>query len=176
MEFKYEIELTPSQRRASNIVAGAYLVACGVVLLLVGLGVIGSVTLKQTWLPIVLTALGLIFFTTGLMQGNVVSVWLAFVFLVPAGISYLAVFSSLSYAQLYPFYIAIPAICSLFTVILSRKAVADHLKVIVFFGVIAGAFALNSFGLVGWAVTLPIVLVFVGLVIITSTIKHRKER
>ena len=176
MEFKYEIELTPGQRLLCNVIAGVYLVACGILLLLVGVGAIGGVSVSKIWLPTVLLTLGLIFLTTGLIQGNVVSVWLSIAFITPAVISYLAGFTSLTYGQLYPFYIAIPALCSLVTMALSRKAVKDHLKVILFFGVIALFFALKSFSLVGWSVTLPGVLVFVGLIIILTAIKNKKEK
>lgn len=175
MKFKDEIELTPSQRLAGNIIAGAYLVACGVVLLLTGLGVFGAVTVGSIWLPTVLLTLGLILFTTGLIQGNVVSVWLACAFTVPAVISYLALFTSLTYAQLYPLYVATPAISSLVTALLSRKAVKEHLKVVLFFGVIAAAFALRSFAIVGWSVVLPLIVVFIGFIIIFSSIKKSKE-
>lgn len=175
MKFKDEIELTPEQKLLGNVIAGLYLVACGVVLLLVGLGVFGSVTVGSMWLPTVLLTLGLIFFTTGLIQGNVVSVWLACAFMVPAAISYLANFTPLTYARLYPFYVATPAICSLVTAALSRRAVKEHLKVGCFFGIIAAALALKSFGVCGWSVALPVIVVFIGIVIIFSAVKRNKE-
>jgi hypothetical protein len=87
----------------------------------------------------------------------------------------LANFSDLTYAQLYPLYVAIPAVCSLFTMPMSGVN-RDHIKVIAFFGIIAGLFALNSSGLLGWKVVLPMLLVFVGLCIILVAFMARREK
>ena len=169
------LQLTQAQKIAGNIVAGVYTVACGVVLLLAGLGVFGEVSVGMLALPTVLLTLGLVFLTTAIIQRNSVSLWLAFAFITPAVVSYLASFTDLTYSQLYPLYIAIPAICSLFTMPMSGVN-RDHLKTIAFFGIIAGMFALNSSGLLEWKVVLPMLLVFVGLCIILVAITARRER
>ncbi len=167
--------LTRAQKIAGNVIAGVYIIACGLVLLLAGVGVFGEVSVGKLALPTVLLTIGLVFFTTAIIQRNSVSLWLSFAFITPAVVSYLANFTVLTYAQLYPLYVAIPAICSLFTMPMSGVN-RDHIKVIAFFGIIAGLFALNSSGLLGWKVVLPMLLVFVGLCIILLAFMARRER
>ncbi len=169
-----EMELTKGQRMAGNIIAGAYTVAVGIFLLIVGLGVINGLTIKNTALPAILLTVGLVFITTAIIQTNTVSLWLSFAFTVPAIVSFLNNFTDLSYAQLYPLYIAIPAIASLFTMIMSR-AYRDHLKTIIFFGLIAIIFALDSVFNVGWGVVIPALVVFVGLMIVYAAVKINKS-
>ena len=60
-ENKDELELTKGQKLAGNVIAGAYLVVCGVFLLLSGLGVFGaSVTVGKVAVPGVLLTVGLV--------------------------------------------------------------------------------------------------------------------
>ena len=169
-----EYELTKGQKLAGNIISGVYTLACGVFLLLVGLSVIPSLTIENTALSAILITIGLVFFTTSLIQVNTVSLWLSFCFFTPAAVTILVNATELGYNNLYPLYIAIPAIASLFTMIMS-KARKDHLKTIFFFGVFAGIFALQSSGLVGWEVVIPAIIVFVGLLITVLAIKSKRE-
>lgn len=158
-------ELTPKQKLIGNIVAGGYIVLCGLFLLLVGLKVI-PLMLSDVALPACLAAVGLALFTTGLINRNPVSLWLSWAFNVPAVISLLAAYTSLTYANLYPFYIAIPAVASLLTLPMTPKSWKGHLKAIGFFGSFAFLFLLNSLIGVSWNVVLPILLVYVGALVI----------
>ena len=169
-----EYELTKGQKLAGNIISGVYTLGCGVFLLLVGLGLIAPLTIENTTLVAILITIGLVFFTTSLIQVNTVSLWLSFCFFTPSAVTILVNAGVGSYASLYPIYIAIPAIASLFTMIMS-KARIDHLKTIFFFGVIAGIFALESSGLVGWEVVIPALIVFIGLLITVIAIKSKRE-
>lgn len=174
-ETEKQLELTRAQKLVGNIIAGVCIIACGLLLLLVGLGVIGGVSVRQLALPTVLLTVGLVFFATAIVQRNSVSLWISFAFIVPAVVSYLNNFTALSYSQLYPLYVAIPAICSLFTMPMSGVN-RDHLKVILLFGVIAGLLALNSFLGVRWGIVLPILLVFVGLCIVLTAFLSRRRK
>ena len=159
------IELTPRQKLVSNLVAGGFTLLCGIFLLLCGLGVF-PLSIKAVALPSVLSAVGLALFSTALLNKNSVSMWLSWAFFVPAAISFVAAFTSLGYADLYPFYIAIPAIASLLTLPMTPRSWKSHLKVIAFFGSLAVLFMLNSLMGIGWNIVLPIILVLAGLIII----------
>ncbi len=169
-----EYELTKGQKLAGNIISGVYTLACGVFLLLVGLGLIPPLSIENTTLVAILVTIGLVFFTTSLIQINTVSLWLSFCFFTPAVVTILVNATDATYANLYPLYIAIPAVSSLFTMFMS-KAKKDHLRVIFFFGVLSGIFALQSTGLVGWEVVIPAIIVFIGLIITVIAIKMKKE-
>lgn len=169
-----QIEPTKAQRTAGNIAAGAYVVLCGVFLLLVGLGVFDGLTIGNVTLISIFYTLALAFMTGAFIQKNTASLWIGTAFAVPATVTLLNNFTALTYAQLYPIYIAIPAICCAVTMILSR-AYADHLKVILFFGLLACVFALQSSGLFGWGVVIPLLITFVGATVIIVAIKGRKN-
>ena len=144
-------------------------------LLLSGLGVFGaSVTVGKVAVPGVLLTVGLVFLTTAIVQRNTVSMWISFAFIVPALVAALNNFTALTYAKLYPLYIAIPAISSLFTAIMSRSF-RDHLKIIITFGLIAAVFSLQSSGLTGWNVVVPVLVVLAGLAIVYAAIRMNKS-
>ncbi|MBR6773229.1 MAG: hypothetical protein IKM16_01040 [Clostridia bacterium] len=168
-----EFELTPSQRVAGNVIAGAGTLLCGLFLLLVGFGVFSPLTVEEVWLCAILFAVGLVFVVTALVQKNSVTMWLSFAFIVPGVVNCLCTFTHLTYAQLYPLYIAIPAIASFFTMFLTGSYSA-HGKTILFFGVLAGIFALNSSALLGWNIVVPIIVVFVGILIMLVALKAKK--
>ncbi len=159
------IELTPRQKLVGNLVAGGFTLLCGIFLLLCGLGVI-PLSLRDVALPAVLSAVGLALFSTAILNRNSVSLWLSWAFFTPAVISFVAAYTSLGYGNLYPFYIAIPAIASLMTLPMTPKSWKSHIKVIMFFGVLAFLFMLNSLIGIGWNIVLPIILVLAGLAII----------
>ena len=165
-----DTELTKGQKLAGNLIAGAYTVLCGIFLLLVGLNLFDGLSIGNTALPTILLTVGLVFLTTAIIQRNTVSLWLSFAFIVPAVVSYLNNFTPLTYARLYPLYIAIPAIASLFTMIMS-KAYSDHIKIVIFFGVIAAVFSLQSSSVAGWGVVIPVLVVIAGLAIVYAAIK-----
>ncbi|MCI9518882.1 MAG: hypothetical protein HFK08_06480 [Clostridia bacterium] len=166
---KNEGELSFGQKLAGNIVAGAMTLLCGVFLLLCGLNVI-PLKIWDVALPSCLMAVGVTLLVTAAIGKNPVSLWLSWVFDTPAVISLLAAYTPLTYVQLYPFYIAIPAIASLFTLVMTPKSFKSHLKVILFFGVIAFLFTLNSLMGVSWSVVLPLLLVLAGLLIIAVAV------
>ena len=168
-----ELEVSKKQRFAGNITAGVVVVICGLFLLLCGVGVI-PLQVKKIIIGSLLLSVGLVLLITGIIQKNTVSIWLAFVFLTPALVEFLAKYTSAGYRNLYPLYIAIPAICSFFTMLYSRCWRA-HIFVILLFGVTAGLFSLRSSGLLSWSIVLPIIVVFVGLAIILYTVKLFKE-
>ena len=174
-ENKEELELTKGQKLAGNIIAGVYVVVCGVFLLLAGLGVFGTaVTVGNVAVPGVLLTVGLVFLTTALVQHNTVSMWISFAFIVPAVVSFLNNFTALTYAGLYPLYIAIPAVSSFFTALMSRSF-RDHIKIIVTFGLIAAVFSIQSSGLASWNVVVPVIVVLAGLAIVYAAIKMNKS-
>lgn len=166
-------ELTKTQRLAGNLTAGFFIIACGIFLLLVGVKVI-PLNVYELIVPSLLATVGLVLGITGLIQINTVSLWCSFAFLVPSIVSLLVVFTPLKYSQLYPMYIAIPAIASLFTMLMSREF-SDHLKVILLFGVLALIFFLASFKILHWAVILPLLVVFIGLIIVYVAVKSAKN-
>lgn len=160
-----QIELTPRQKLVGNLVAGGFTLLCGIFLLLCGVGVF-PLSLRDVALPAVLSAVGLALFTTAIINRNSVSMWLSWAFLTPAVISFVAAYTSLGYGNLYPFYIAIPALASLLTLPMTPRSWKGHIKVILFFGVLAFLFMLNSLMGIGWRIVLPIILVLAGLTII----------
>lgn len=168
-----DLDLTRRQRLAGNLTAGGCVIAAGLVLLLCGTGVIRA-DIRLLIVPVLLTAVGTSLLVTSLIQKNTVSLWISFAFTVPALVSYLAAFTPHGYAELYPLYIAIPAIASLFTMFMSGEY-GTHLKVAAFFGITAGLFALRSSGLVGWSVALPLIVVYAGLVIVYVAVTASKS-
>ncbi|MDR2201654.1 MAG: hypothetical protein LBP26_02655 [Clostridiales bacterium] len=161
-----ELELTPRQRLAGNLTAGGVILLCGIFLLLCGLGAV-PLSVTKIWLCSVLTAVGLVLLITGFIQRNTVSVWLAFAFLVPALVEGLAKSGTADYGNLYPLYIAIPAVASLVTM-LYGGAWRSHVPVIALFGPVAAIFSLNSSGALEWAIVIPLLIVFIGAVVILS--------
>lgn len=164
-----QIELTPKQKLVGNLIAGGFTVLCGVFLLLCGVGAIG-LDIKKIALPAILMAVGLTLLTTAILARNPVSLWLSWAFNIPAVISILAAYTFLGYGNLYPLYIAVPAIASLLTLPMTPSSFKSHLKAIAFFGVLAFLFMLNSLMGVSWSIVLPIILVYAGLLIITAAV------
>ena len=156
-------ELTPAKKIAGNIIAGSMVVLCGIFLLLSGIGVF-PLKISDVALPSCLIAVGLTLLITAVINRNPVSLWLSFMFLTPAAVSLCTAYTS--YANLYPFYIASPAIASLLTLPMTPRSFKSHIKVILFFGVLAFLFMLNSLIGIGWNIVLPIILVAAGAAII----------
>ncbi len=167
-----ELVLSRRQRLAGNVTTGALVIAAGIILLLSGTGVIKA-DISVLAVPVLLAAIGLSLLFAAIIQRNTVSLWISFAFTVPSLVSFIAGFTETGYGELYPLYIAIPAIASFFTMLMSRNF-RDHIKAVLFFGVTAALFALNSSGLVGWGVALPLIIVYVGLIIVYFAVASAK--
>lgn len=167
-----ELVLSRRQRLAGNVTTGALVIAAGIILLLSGTGVIKA-DISVLAVPVLLAAIGLSLLFAAIIQRNTVSLWISFAFTVPSLVSFIVGFTETGYGELYPLYIAIPAIASFFTMLMSRNF-RDHIKAVLFFGVTAALFALNSSGLVGWGVALPLIIVYVGLIIVYFAVASAK--
>ena len=133
-----------------------------------------KITIGNVAVPGVLLTIGLVFLTTALVQHNTVSMWISFAFIIPAIVATFNNFTALTYAELYPAYIGIPAISSLFTAIMSRNF-RDHIKIIIIFGLIAITFSFQSSGLLGWNIIVPMLVSFAGIAIIYAAIRMNKS-
>ncbi len=156
--------LSRKKRFACNIVTAALIFACGCVLLVFGIigGVIG-VGVSVIVVPLLLLTGGLILFVTSIIQMNTVTFYMSIIFFVCAFVGFLAHFSPLTYGMLYPFYIASPAIASLFTVIMSGEY-RFHLKIILVFSFPSVFFALFASGIWTAGILAPALVMYAGLV------------
>lgn len=166
-------ELSGGKKLACNLASAGILMLAGVFLLLCGLGAI-PLSVSKAVCGTLLFAVGLMLLVTAVIQRNTVSLWLSFCFIMPALVELLAKTTPAGYSQLYPLYIAIPAVSSLFTVLLSH-AWSTHMPLILLFGVAAGIFALRSSGVAGWNVVLPVLVIFVAAVMTVAALKKRKD-
>ncbi|MDE7395081.1 MAG: hypothetical protein K2M95_03035 [Clostridiales bacterium] len=169
-------ELSPRKMMACNITAALIVIAAGVFLLLCGVHVV-PVRASRAVVGTLLCAIGLSLLCSALIQRNSVSLWLSVCFLVPALIELLVKATHLGYVELYPLYIAIPALASLCTMLLTHEW-KTHGVIAALFGVPAILFALKSSGLVGWGVTVPLLVVYAGAVmLVVAVVKalHKKE-
>ena len=166
------VEITAKQRLISNLTAAVGIILCGVFLLLCGVGAIG-LEIGLIIAPALLITVGVILLVNSLVQMNTVSLFLAVIFLTCALVSCLAHYADgLDYGKLYPFYIAAPAIASLFTMLMSRNFVT-HIKMIAVFGIPAFLFFMLSFGVWEWYITVPAVVTFVGLLALYAALSVR---
>ena len=166
-------ELGAGRRLVINISAAAIVLLAGLFLLLCGVGVLG-VEMKKAVCGTLLFAVGLIFLVSALVGKNSVSLWLSFCFFVPALVELLVKTTKAGYAELYPLYIAIPAIASLFTMLFTHEWLA-HITVFGVFGVPAGIFALQSGGNVSWAIVGAALVLYAGLIMLMLALKRRKK-
>lgn len=162
-------QLTKIQRYACNLITGTMFIICGLILLLVGVGAI-NLNIRDVILPALLYAVGFSLFATAIIQKNTLSMWLSFCFIIPALITNLAVYTKATYSNLYPIYFAIPAIASLFTIPLSDDKLT-HIKCVGFFTLIAVILSLKSGAFVGWSVVVPILVIYIGLMILYVSVK-----
>jgi len=171
-----DIVLSPRQKLACSISAGALLIALGIFLLLAGVGVF-PFGLRLAIIPASLVTLGLIFMVAGIIQENVVALWLGCFLL---AVSTVSIFAPLAYtvrrgyAALYPLYIAAPGIACLVTMFYSKEF-KDHLKAIIFFFVLSGFFFLNSVFGVSWVIVLPLMLASFGIFVIVVAVIVRNR-
>lgn len=166
-------ELTAVERLACNVTSAGIVLLAGVFLLLCGVNVI-PVKVSVALCGTLLFAVGLMFLCNALISRNSVSLWLSFCFLVPALVELLVKTTRAGYAELYPLYIAIPAAASLFTMLFTH-AWAAHLWVIALFGIPAGIFALSSGGVAGWSVVIPVLVLYVGCILLVLALRGKKK-
>ena len=166
-------ELTPKRRLACNISAAAVVLVAGLFLLLCGADVI-AIKVSRAAAGTLLFAVGLIFLLNALIGRNSVSLWISFCFSVPALVELLVKTDAAGYSELYPLYIAVPAVASLFTMLFTH-AWFSHLPVIALFGVPAGIFALHCGGAAGWSVVIPVLVIYAGLLMFVLAIKLAKK-
>ncbi len=167
-------EPSHGKKLACNIASAGIIILAGVFLLLCGVGVI-PLSVPRAVCGTLLCAIGLMLLVSAVVTRNSVSLWLSFCFLMPALVELLVKTTRAGYAELYPLYIAIPAVSSLFTVLLSR-AFATHVPIILLFGVVAGIFALRSSGAVSWSVVIPILVLYAGAAMLVMALKKKKDK
>ena len=161
-EEKY-VELSRGKRFASNLTAAAGLFLCGAVLLVFGIGGESwGVSVVSLIAPVVLLSVGLIFLVSSLIQVNTVTLYISVLFLVPAFVSFLANLTDITYASLWPLYVAAPAVASLFTMLMSGEY-RFHIRIICIFAVPALFFALFASGIWSVGILIPALLMYAGL-------------
>lgn len=168
------LEVTRKQRYACNICTGVIFILAGIILLFAGVNIIkASVVLLIA--PTVLAAIGCSFFVSALIQKNTVNMWLSGIFLTCALVCAIEVCTNATYANLYPLFIAAPAVASAMTIGMSPEK-GDHAKIIIFCSFVAAIFAFQSSGLWGWSVVAPIAVVYFGLCILVYAIHNYKHK
>ncbi len=140
------IDFSPAQILAGKITAIVVMAMLIIWYILVALSVI-PVSFWGVFTGSLVGAIGLILIVSGAIQRNSVSVWLSFPFLVPAVIEFLTEFSVCQYYEIYPLYIAIPAIASLVCLTFAGGKSA-HVKVLIFFAIEALCYLFNVLGLI----------------------------
>ncbi|MDE7165335.1 MAG: hypothetical protein K2O04_07945 [Clostridiales bacterium] len=170
------LPLSKKQKCACNIVMGCLLVAAGVILALAGTGVIKA-AVSDIAAPTVLFGFGSAVLLSAIIAKNSLSMWFAGVVLACGLTSLLAVTTPAGYAQLYPIYIASPAIgcvCSLWFAELKFP----QIKAMLFFGLLGGIFALGSSGACGYGLVGGLLAAFGGLVVIAIALESylKKDR
>lgn len=158
------LPLGKKQKYLSNIVMGALLIAAGVILVLAGTDVIAA-PVRKIAAPTVLFAFGSAVLFSAVIAKNSLSMWFAGVILACGLTSLLEVVTPAGYDNLYPLYIASPAVGCLLAVWFAESKSAQ-VKAIVFFGVMAGIFSLQSSGVCAWGLTSGLLAAFAGICVI----------
>ena len=169
-------ELTPLSRKkkfACNLSAAGIIILAGLFLLFCGVGLI-PVPVSKAAAGVLTFSAGLILLVTALVQRNGVAMWLSVLFFMPAIVELIEKVSPASYANLYPIYISAPAFSSLFTALLTREW-RIHLPVILAFLPPAIALTLCSSGLTTLSVGLPILVIYLGCLMLFIALKRRKK-
>ena len=162
------LPLTKKQKIAGNVSMGVLLVAAGVILALAGAGVI-HVSVRKIAAATILLAFGTGVLIGALIAKNSISMWIAGVILSCALTSLLVAVTPASYYNLFPIYIAAPAVGCALSVIFADAKLAC-VKCGVFFSVLAGLFALASSGLCGWGLTGGLIAAFGGVCVIAYAV------
>ena len=142
-----QLEVTPKQKLACDISAIVIIVAVIALFVLAYFGVL-PLSLGEIVLPACLYALALICYSSAVIQKNPVSLWLGTAFAMPATVTVLVDYTALTYAELYPWYIATPGISCLVAMIFSSKGIWSLLKVALVFLFAGVIFALGSFNII----------------------------
>ncbi|MBD5131473.1 MAG: hypothetical protein HDT28_02605 [Clostridiales bacterium] len=158
------LPLTKKQKCISNIVMGVLLTVAGIILVLAGTGVINA-RVGEIAAPTILFAFGVAVLVSAIIAKNALSMWLAGVIIACGIPSLITATTPLTMAQVYPIFMAAPAIGCVFSVWFSI-AKFPQIKAILFFGVIAALFALASSGVVGYGLAGGLVAAYFGLCVI----------
>ena len=163
------LPLTKKQKCACNIVMGCLLLAAGIILVLAGTGVIKA-AVRDIAAPTVLFSFGAAVLLSAIIAKNSLSMWFAGVVLACGCVSLLAVTTPVGYAQLYPIYIASPAIGCIFSFRFAEFKF-PLVKAILLFGILGGIFALGSSGVCGYGLVGGLLAAFGGLVVIAIALE-----
>lgn len=156
--------LSLKQRRICIIVDSVATFLLGVFLLLVGLKII-YYDFYRILLSSILLFGGIAMSINAFVQSNSLILWIGSALAVCACVGFIVEANiGFGYSDLYPIYIAAPAIASLITLFI-KKEYKIHLLTAVFFGIISILFSLESSGILPISIVLPIVLMVVGLII-----------
>ncbi len=162
------LPLSKVQKMACNIAMGVLLLVASLILILAGTDVI-DVSIKSIAAPTLLFGIGLGILFSAIIAKNSLSMWLAGVVLTCGFTSLLAITTSAGYENLYPLYIAAPAIGFIFSMPFA-DAKFPLLKAMGFFGGIAAVFSLQSSGTCGWGLTCGILAAFGAVCVILYAI------
>jgi len=155
-------ELTSFQNRVSRIATVILLVIGTVVSIAVPIVLEPHARLIAVCILATFFAL---FLMLAIIQKNPVSMWLAIVFAELVVIELLVINGVTTYAQIYPLYIAIPAIASLVVAVAWRN-IRPHVVPMLFFALQSAVFALQASGVVGFAVVLPVsCAILIGIIV-----------
>ena len=162
-------DLTPSAKKATDIIAGLILLAAAIVI--VAMAVSGCSELSDVWLLIVLSSLFCVFLFTAIYQRNPVALWLCGIVIAPLVVE-IAVLCGLSYATVYPVYIAAPAIAFMLTgMFFKRRSLIISATLFIF----ADIFVLEACSIVSIAIVLPIAVIYLIVATVSLIITERKR-
>ena len=167
--------LTPNvlNKVAAGVVA-LVVTLYGVMLILAGTDTL-SFGIGQFWWPALCVAVWLAGTATGVLRKSSVTVWCAAVFL---GLGIMAILNwhtDLGYAQLYPGFIAIPALASASALFFS-KAKRTHLKSIILFSGLTLIFLIQVFSELNIYLTIGIAVIILGLFMFINVATSRRGR
>lgn len=163
------LPLSKKQKCACNIVMGCLLVAVGIVLVLAGCDVIKA-AVRDIAAPTVLFGFGAAVLFSAVIAKNSLSMWFAGVVLACGLTSLLAVTTAAGYGQLYPIYIAAPAIGCVFSLWFAESRL-PQIKAILIFGGMGAIFALGASGACGYGLVGGLLAAFGGLVVIAIALE-----
>lgn len=161
-----------------NVISALLFMAYGAFLMLVYIPSSGMYTPdKKMWLLGLFAMLGAIMLVQGIFRKSTGTFWMSWIFLTCAVTMVIAEFTKLTYGEIYPLFIAAPAVASAATWIFSRSK-SSHLKTIIFFGAIAFICALNSIKQIAlaWYIIVPIIIIAAGGMILINALTMRKGR
>lgn len=167
-----QLYVSPKKRKICNIIASTISLIAAAFAVLCYFGIV-PLSFSNVITGIILAALGLIFFCNALIQGNSVSMWLAFCFIISAAVSFLCRGGYASYRTVYPVYIALPGLACLGAMIISREFFRLFKAAALF--IIAGAIFLpEAFGILGIGWTLAILFAYIALLVIVLIVYFRQ--